>query len=159
MVKRIAPYFIAIIIWFFLLAKASLAKNFTLPPEKIIIPSLHINLPIIKVKIIENETWEVSYQYVSYGESTALPGNKGNTVIFAHALPHLFYHLPKIKKGDLIHIFTKNDWFIYKVTEMLIVDPNNISVLTETQNNQLILYTCTGKDWQQRFLVKAQLAY
>ena len=134
-----------------------IASDFTLPPAKIIIPSLNISLPVTTVKIAEDETWEVSSQFASYGEMTALPGNKGNTVIFAHALPYLFRQLPEIKKDSLIHLFTKDDWFTYQVKETITTTPDNLNVLKESEENELLLYTCTGKDWQQRFIVKATL--
>ena len=135
------------------------AVDFTLPPSQIIIPSLDISLPVTTVKITEDETWEVSYQSASYGELTALPGNKGNTIIFAHALPYLFRKLPEIKKDDLIYVFTETDWFTYKVASTEIIDPSNLKVLSENNTRQLILYTCTGDNWQQRFIVKAVPVY
>lgn len=158
MLKKTLSIIAAILVFVFLPGKI-LASDFTLPPSKIIIPSLNISLPVTTVKIAEDETWEVSYQSASYGELTALPGNHGNTIIFAHALPSLFRQLPEIKNGDLIHLFTQDDWFTYQVKDTLITNPANLNILKESRENQLILYTCTGDNWQQRFIVRAEIIY
>jgi len=159
MLKKII--FITIVFLLFNLIQSSkiLAADFDLSPSHIIIPSLKISLPVTTVKITEDATWEVSYEAASYGELTALPGNKGNTIIFAHALPRLFRTLPAIKKGDLIHVFTQSDWFTYRVAETETINPDDLKILSENDSNQLILYTCTGPDWQKRFVVKALPEY
>ena len=147
-----------IIIFLFLFGIQSqvYAFEFNSPPEKIIIPSLKISLPVTTTKII-NDTWDVSYTSASFGETTTIPGKQGNTVIFAHSLPHLFESLPNIKKQDIIHIFTDKDWFKYKVVEIKTVEPEDINVLMKNENYELTLYTCTGDNWGKRFIVKAKL--
>jgi len=141
----------------YLLARPVFAFSFTEVPTKIIVPSANISLPVFKAKVAL-DTWEVRTDGASYGEFTPLPGNTGNTVIFSHALPWLFGNLPLIKKGDYIHVFTKHDWFAYKVVETLVVDPENTDVIFSGTDHELTLYTCTGNGYTQRFVVKAKPA-
>ena len=145
-----------IITFFFVFGSKAYAFEFNSPPKKIIIPSLDISLPVTTTKII-NDTWDVSYSSASFGETTTIPGNLGNTVIFAHSMPHLFNDLPDIKKQDIIHVFTDKDWFKYKVVEIKIVEPEDINVLMKNGNYELTLYTCIGNNWEKRFIVKAIL--
>jgi len=147
---------IIITLFFFVFGTKAYAFEFNSPPKKIIIPSLDISLPVTTTKII-NDTWDVSYSSASFGETTTIPGNLGNTVIFAHSMPHLFNDLPDIKKQDIIHVFTDKDWFKYKVVEIKIVEPEDINVLMKNGNYELTLYTCIGNNWEKRFIVKAIL--
>jgi LPXTG-site transpeptidase (sortase) family protein len=125
-------------------------------PTKIIIPSLNLSLPVHKAKIIFN-TWEVHLDGASFGDGTTLPGNLGNMVIFSHARIGLFSNLPTIKKGALIHVFTKDDWFTYQVIDTFIVSPDRVDVLDSKNQYELTLYTCTGSNYSQRFIVKAKI--
>lgn len=125
-------------------------------PKKIIIPTVGISLPVYVAKIALN-TWEVRIDGASFGESTANPGEKGNTVIFSHATAPLFGNLPLIKKGDIIHIFTTFDWFAYRVTEINVIPPEKTDVLFSDGSHTLTLYTCTGPNDEKRFVVKATL--
>lgn len=147
---------IIITLFLFIFGSKAYAFEFNSPPNKIIIPSLNISLPVTTTKII-NDTWDVSYSSASFGETTTIPGKLGNTVIFAHLMPHLFKSLPNIKKQDTIHIFTDKDWFKYKVVEIKIVEPEDINVLMKNGKYELTLYTCIGDNWEKRFIVKAKL--
>lgn len=129
---------------------------FNSAPKRIIVPSIGRSLLVASSPLVYN-TWEVSLEGASYGESTALPGSGGNTVIFAHALPAFFGLLPNIRQGDLIHVFTDKDWFVYKAQEILIVDVEEKEVLFDNKRDELTLYTCTGGGYLKRFVVKASM--
>lgn len=144
------------LIFVLILPSSIQAYDFNSPPNRIIIPSLSINLPVSTAKIAFT-TWEVSLTGASFGESSILPGNIGNTVIFAHVRPGLFLNLPKIKKGDMVHVFTSKDWFTYQVKQVQIVNPEDISVLDSSSEHELTVYTCVGENWTQRFVAKAEL--
>lgn len=142
-------------VFFFLQANA--VHAFESQPKKIIIPSIDIALDVHPAKIIF-DTWEVNLDGVSFGLSSALPGNRGNTVIFSHTIDRLFGRLDQIKKGDTIHIFTDLDWFTYKVVSTRVVKPEETDILNPHNKFELTLYTCT-KDptYSKRFVVKAVL--
>ncbi len=156
--KWLFSFFSALLLGFYVLSFNSsvYAFEFNLPPKKIIIPSVDISLPVFTAKIAFN-TWEVRKDGASFGESTAYPGNNGNTVIFSHAIPSLFGNLDQVKKGDSIHLFTDYDWLVYRVTEIKVVDPENIEVLFSDGGHTLTLYTCTGPNDEKRLVVKASL--
>lgn len=132
------------------------AFEFTQEPQQIVIPSVDISLPVYLAKIQYN-TWEVRTDGASFGEGSSLPGKNGNTVIFSHALPKLFGPLTKVKTGDAIHIFTTTDWFVFRVNEILEVNPEDTFVIFQSKGRQLTLYTCTGKQYEKRHVIRASL--
>ena len=146
-----------IILFLFLFSgHASYASEFSETPTEIIIPSLHLSLPVVAAKITY-ETWEVNETGASFGVGNILPGLEGNTVIFAHARENLFVTLPDINKGDYVHVFTNKDWFVYQVYETKVVDPNDITVLDSQKAHELTLFTCFGSDYSKRYIVKASM--
>lgn len=149
-------FVLLLLIFFFSTPTPIYAYDFNSPPNRIIIPSLSINLPVSTSKIVFT-TWEVSLTGASFGDTSTLPGNIGNTVIFAHVRPGLFLNLPKIKVGDMVHVFTSKDWFSYKVKQVQIVNPEDIAILNASSDHELTLYTCIGEDWNKRFVAKADL--
>lgn len=140
----------------FLLTAAPVDAAFDLPPTHIAIPTADIHLSVVEAPIAY-DTWQVSFAGASFGQGTSYPGSEGNTVIFSHALPHLFGNLPSVKVGDTIHVFTTLDWFLYRVTNVQVVKPDDLSVLTYQGGRELTLYTCVGDKDEQRFIVHAAL--
>lgn len=129
-------------------------KNKGSDPVRILIPSAGIDLPVVNAQVI-NGYWELSDKTASYGVGSGYPGQKGNTVIFAHARQGLFYNLKDVKLGDTVYVFTKNKWFRYKVNKITAVYPNETQVIMPTKNQTLTLYTCTGFYDQKRLIVQA----
>jgi LPXTG-site transpeptidase (sortase) family protein len=127
------------------------------PPSRIIIPRLNINLPVFHAKIIDG-VWETTLEGASHGEGTANPGQSGNTVIFAHARVGLFLPLRYIQNQDQIYILTKNNWYPYQVKEIKRVFPNELEVISPTQDETLTLYTCDGFADRHRLIVIAKIA-
>src|ERR1035437_2177407 len=112
-------------------------------PVRILIPKANIDLKIIDAPIV-NGYWELSENTASYGLGSGHPGTKSNTVIFAHAREGLFYNLKDVKVGDIIYVFTKDEWYRYQVGTITAVYPSQTEVLQNTKKEVLTLYTCTG---------------
>jgi LPXTG-site transpeptidase (sortase) family protein len=123
-------------------------------PVRIVITRVNIDLPVVDAKVIDGY-WELSENTASYGEGSGVPGQSGNTVIFAHAREGLFYNLKDVKLGDIVYVFTKDKWFRYKVNKITAVYPNQIEVISPTKNQTLTLYTCTGFVDEKRLVISA----
>ena len=123
-------------------------------PVRILIPGANIDIKVIDARII-NGYWELSDTTASYGLGSGHPGEKNNTVIFAHAREGLFYNLKEVKMSDVIYVFTKNKWYRYKVNKITAVYPNQTEVIKPTKNEVLTLYTCTGFYDEKRLIVSA----
>jgi LPXTG-site transpeptidase (sortase) family protein len=96
--------------------------------------------------------------------TSVYPGQQGNSVIIAHRYLHLppakdtFFNLDKVKKGDNIVVKQEGNKYTYIVSEVKIVEKNDISVLQDTSEHQMTLITCTPL-WtsHQRLAVIAKL--
>lgn len=94
--------------------------------------------------------------------ATALPGQSGNCVIAAHrnAYGWWFHRLDEIEEGDLIHLKTPQNSFIYQVALRRIVDVRDTEILNApppAAAPRLTLYTCTLPKSRQRLVVVANL--
>lgn len=84
---------------------------------------------------------------------TALPGKRGNAVIFGHSILPIFYNpknydaifslLPSLKKEDLIYVNYDGVSYTFKVEAMFEVLPTDIQVLDQDSSDSfLTLVTC-----------------
>jgi sortase A len=85
---------------------------------------------------------------------TALPGRRGNAVIFGHSILPRFYDpkkyisifslLPTLEKGDSIYVYFDGIEYTYRVEDMFEVAPSDIQVLEQNSSDSyLTLVTCT----------------
>ncbi len=133
-----------------LYASKDLANN----PVRILIPKVDIDLKVVDAPIVDGY-WQLSDDTASYGLGSGHPGTKSNTVIFAHAREGLFYNLKDVKLGDIVYVFTRNNWYRYKVSKVDAVYPNQTEVIKPTKTDVLTLYTCTGFYDEKRLIVTA----
>jgi len=95
---------------------------------------------------------DLSKSLIQY-PGTALPGKRGNSVIFGHSILPEFYNpknyisifslLPMLKTGDLIYVNYDGISFIYRVETMFEVLPTDIQVLDQDRDDSfLTLVTC-----------------
>lgn len=126
-------------------------------PVRIIIKKQNIDLPIIPSHIINNE-WETTSMGASYLASSPIPGQKGNSVIYAHNWASLFGNLVNVAPGDEVQIQYRDNTirtFIVKYTST--VAPETYSILNPTTDKRITLYTCTGFMDSHRFVAAAIL--
>jgi len=105
---------------------------------------------------------------VAHAQGTFFPGLPGNVYLFAHSTDSfwdvgrynaIFYLLKDLEPGDEIVVFYQGKRHNYFVTDKKIVDPEDVSLITDanTGTEQLILQTCwpPGTTWK-RLLVFAR---
>lgn len=83
---------------------------------------------------------------LGHEEETALAGEKGNCVIAGHRnynFGKFFNRLDEVQEGDLIYVDTATETYTYMVSQIKVVDPEDVSVLAQQDKEQLTLYTCT----------------
>lgn len=124
-------------------------------PIEIIIPSINIDLKIDPGQII-NGVWQTSEKNATFLNSSAVPGNSGNTVIYAHNKETIFGNLPYLSVGQEISIKLKSGKiFNYVVTEKYFVSPNRVDLVSPSNVEELTVYTCWGTFDSQRVVIKA----
>lgn len=123
----------------------------------LIIDSINLRLPII------SGLNEVNLKIgISYLEETARFGEFGNTVLAGHrghSYGRLLNRLDEVEPGDEIIISTHDGEFKYKVSDVLIVEPEQIQVLyTNKKEKVLSIVTCEPiRNPTHRLIVKAKL--
>lgn len=102
---------------------------------------------------------------------TALPGQKGNAVIFGHSILPQYYDpknylsifstLPTMEKGGLIYANYDGIVYTYKVKDMFEVKPTDVAILDQNvQGHYITLVTCTPPGHPlkpKRLIVRAEL--
>jgi len=126
-------------------------------PVEIIIDDLHINLPIYPATIHEG-AWQTTTEGASYLTSSPIPGEKGNSVLYAHNWRSLFGNLVYAKPGEKVQVvFNNNQRKTFTILYTSIVSANQIHITDPSQDTRITLYTCTGFLDSQRFVAVALL--
>lgn len=126
-------------------------------PEKIVIPSLNLNLPVYPAQIKDNE-WEATAKGVSYLISSPVPGEIGNSVIYGHNWSSLLGPLVRIKPGDKIEVvMDSGDKKTFVVNFTTLVDPSQTGILAASDDARITIYTCAGFLDSKRFVATAIL--
>lgn len=79
----------------------------------------------------------------------ASPDEGGNTVITAHRYlyrppdPRTFFLIDKMVVGDTFTVYWEGKRYDYKVRETKIIEPTEVSILHNTPNDQITLFSCT----------------
>jgi LPXTG-site transpeptidase (sortase) family protein len=131
------------------------------PPTRLVIPKISVDIPVLSVgpKIIgegarSKAVWEDVPYAGGFHQTSAFPGNVGNTVINGHRDIHgaVFRHLDKVEEGDEIVVYVGDVAYPYIVTEKVIVPETFASAEQRAENlkyigfipeERLTLVTCT----------------
>jgi sortase A len=111
--------------------------------NRLVIPTILLNTPIN-----EGSTMSTLKKGVWRLPETSSPDRGSNTVIVAHRFTYTnpqgpFYYLNKVQPHDEIGIIWGNKKYLYSVSNIQIVKPNDIGVEAPTKQAELTLYTCT----------------
>ena len=124
-------------------------------PVRVSIGRLKLDLPIMPAGIVDGK-WEENDSGVSYWSQSPVPGEVGNSVLYAHNWPNLFGSLKKLKVGDEIKVTLSNgEEKIFIVKETYSVTSDQSHILNQTVDTRLTLYTCDGFLDLERFVVIA----
>jgi len=114
---------------------------------------------------------DIAYAPGHYPKS-AQPGQVGNFAVAGHRSPAIFWDLDKMRAGDDTHpgdaivLETRNTFYIYRVTDNIIVAPTAVEVVAPVPGDpgakpsvaMLTITTCNPKwDNYQRLIVHAKL--
>jgi len=148
--------------------------NFEIAPltDRIIIPSIGQNVPIIKVssenlinkdfKALEKDIQDALRGGVVHYPGTDYSGDGGNVVITGHSsyfpwdpgrFKDVFALLHDVEVGDKVYVYHNQKKYVYQINEIFEVNPTNIDVLKQTKDEQLTLITCTPVGTNLRRLI------
>lgn len=137
------------------------------PNNEIIIPKINVTAPLVFVNTTnEAEVLVALRGGVVHYYGTALPGENGNSAFFGHSsndwwepgnYKFVFVLLEKLTVGDTYEIHYNSRKYVYKVTQTKVVEPNDLSVLNQTDKPTSTLITCTPPGTAlKRFVVFAE---
>lgn len=159
------------------LEKIPMADSAPLDPGEVIpggstliIPKIGVIAPIIYPESrAEKDIQENLVKGLVHYAGTAVPGEVGNTFITGHSsnfwwvkgnYNYIFVNLDKLAVGDQAIIYHNGKKYVYSATEVKIIEPTDVSVLSATDTPTLTLMTCTppGTNWKRLIVKLAQIA-
>ncbi len=134
---------------------------------QIFVAAAGVNEAIIE-STLEEDGWRVSHleNRVGHLQGTSWLGKPGNIVLAGHVelrdgTPGVFSRIDELKPGDIVTLSEKGTSYDYRVTEVKIVEADDMSVVYPTPVERVTLITCTGYDfltntYDQRIVVVAE---
>lgn len=135
-------------------------------------PEIFIADAGIKEAIIESQLeedgWRVSHleNRVGHLEGTGWLGSPGNIVLAGHVelkdgRPGVFARIHELESGDAITVTQNGVSYTYWVTEVKVVQADDLSVVYPTESERVTLITCTGYNflnntYEERIVVVAE---
>ncbi len=134
------------------------------------LPTYYISIPKLNIENATVSTIDTDLSsHLVHFPGTSLPPNKGTAAIFGHStLPQLydrknyktiFANIHELKIGDNIIVSSNNTLYTYKISDMIITDPEDTSYLSQKYDGSYLdIVTCTppGTTWK-RLIVKSRL--
>jgi LPXTG-site transpeptidase (sortase) family protein len=140
------------------------------PVTRVVIPSIKLDAPAVPADLVKDSgaiTWAVPPFKVGHAQDTGGAGGPGNAVLVGHvssrSVGNVFEQLHDVHAGDDITIFSNDQRFSYRVSDVRTVQRSDVSVVQPTTTPALTLITCTGvwlpvvNDYAQRVIVRAEL--
>jgi LPXTG-site transpeptidase (sortase) family protein len=131
------------------------------PPTRLVIPAIGLDIPVLPVGVKtlregseSRIVWADVPNAGGFHETSAYPGNVGNTVINGHRdiQGAVFRHLDRVQIGDEIILYVETTAYPYRVTETLVVPETfaaaeqraaNLRLIGYMPEERLTLVTCT----------------
>lgn len=115
-----------------------------------------IGLSSVVLEGVDNKVLRVAAGHIP---GTSLPGQAGNVALAGHR-DTVFRELRAVRKGDSIALATPQGDYRYRVVNVEVVPPDDVSVLKPTREPTLTLVTCYPFNYvgsaPLRFVVRAQ---
>jgi len=121
----------------------------TSPPTRLVIPRLNLDIPVLPVGVKTiwdagqpRMVWDDLPNAAGFHQTSAYPGNVGNTVINGHRdiKGAVFRHLDRLEPGDEIILYVGEVAYPYRVVERLVVPETFASAGQRAENLRLIGY-------------------
>ena len=119
------------------------------PPTRLAIPAISLDVPVVPVGVKtvrdvggSRVVWADAPNAAAFHQTSAYPGNPGNTVLNGHRdiLGSVFRNLNKVQVGDEIMVYAGDAAYPYLVTETLVVPEAFASARQREENLRLISY-------------------
>ncbi len=124
-------------------------------PISIRVPRLGEYVSLTGSSVFGNN-WEVSNSFGNYLIGSSKLGEVGNTILYGHNREDIFDFLSEVIEGDVIYLENDSrEVYSYEITSVSIVDPDDVSVLYNSSDSKITIYTCSGDFDSERLVVQA----
>ncbi len=123
------------------------------PDNMLFVPKIGVQAPIMYANTnAPAEINKLLLEGVVHYPKTAMPGEKGNVFITGHSSYYwwskgkyntVFSILDKVVVGDVVYVNYGGTRYTYKISNVKVVSPDNLSVLAQGDDYTLTLMTCT----------------
>jgi len=100
----------------------------------------------INVPVYHGDSEEQLLKGAGHYNGSRFPGQGSNVVLAGHR-NSVFKGLQYVSKGDIITLNTTYGKYVYKISEIKIVNGNDISIVQPGNSEKLTLYTCYPFDY------------
>jgi len=113
-------------------------------PNRLIITKIGVNAPIVESN---NDTYGLSRGAWRVPDGST-PKQGGNTIITGHRFKYLppnnvtFYLFDRLERGDIVSVLWNEEYFYYRIKETKVVPATDVSILDQTDESILTLFTC-----------------
>ncbi len=124
-------------------------------PSRFIAEKAKINIELADgVYDTSNHSWTLAGDKAQYALITPEANNSvGNTFIYGHNNPKVFYNLTKLEIGDKVEVVTQNKKvFGYTLKDIKEVEPTDVSLFEYRGPAILTVQTCSGSWYEKRKL-------
>lgn len=124
--------------------KAKVTQKKRPADNRLVIPKIGVNLPIVEGDNSENALWKGAWRVTD----SSNPKEGGNTVLSAHRFRYrppsnlTLYLLDQVKKGDVMIVYWEGKEYDYRVSDTKIVPRENTDIAEPTLTDQLTVFTC-----------------
>lgn len=115
-------------------------------PNHVVIPSMLLNQAILDGPV--SQTYKILDRGVWRWPRGSTPDKGSNTILIGHRFTYtnprgVFYYLNKVRMGDQIAVFWQHKEYVYRVTNIHEVLPNDTAIEAGSAQPELTLFTCT----------------
>ena len=137
-----------------------------LPAKRLVIPTIGLDSKVIQLGTKLDRkgqiAWETAPFAVGQHKGLAGPGQNGNMVLSGHiSSPSegaVFHSLPDLEVGQGVIVGTDERQYLYRVTDVKTVTPDQVDVLDQTPDPTVTLITCVPDGiYSHRLVVTARL--
>jgi LPXTG-site transpeptidase (sortase) family protein len=138
-------------------------------PNKIVISKINVDAPIVEAESVEEkDILDALVQGIAHYPNTPLPGEVGNVFVTGHSSNYLwaegkynyvFSLLNKLEAGDDIVVYYDGIKYVYRIFNVSVVSPKDVSVMNQANDSVISLMTCdpVGTNWKRRVVKARQL--
>lgn len=128
---------------------------------RITVPSVDIDLPIVRGEYDSQSGWTVEKLAANYIPSSQGIDKPGTTVIYGHDTSEVFHRIKTMQPGAEVEVTTENGIayrYVRDASDAKIIQPDDVSILSETSStHKIYLLTCDGWRSDKRYVLSLSL--